>query len=193
MTKKKRLGILALIGAPFLFIDMLIGEMLPDFAEAVPWFSGFAGLLYITGWLASMENLRQASEGTKHDFSWYAIYIAMFTLIIADISNIWAMVSNAKPALFYILDAGWPVSHLLMLPVAWVVIRRNLMNGYRKYLPLLMGLWFPICMLIGKNDFGLYFGGIYSTLIWSLFTIATMRSKNNSKISQYSFNHTHTF
>ncbi|WP_147322675.1 hypothetical protein [Emticicia sp. C21] len=191
--KKKTLGIIGLIGAPFLFIDMLVGARFPDFAESAPWLSGFCGLLYITGWLASMENLRQTTETNKRDFSWYAIRIVMFTLIIADISNIWAITTPAKPALYYILDAGWPVSHLLMLPVAWAVIKGNLLKGYRQYLPLLMGLWFPVCMLLGRNDFALYFGGIYSTLIWSLFAVAVMRAQSNPIISQYSFNHKHTF
>ena len=193
MIKKKRLGILALMGAPFLFIDMLVGAKLPDFAESVPWFSGFAGLFYITGWLASMENLRQLSENKKHGFTWYAICLVMFTLIIADLSNIWAIVSTARPAIYFILDAGWPVSHLLMLPVAWAVIRGSLLKGYRKYLPLLMGLWFPVCMLIGKNDFGPYFGGIYSTFIWFLFAIAGMRAQNSPVVSHYLLKHKNSF
>ena len=182
-----------MMGAPFLFIDMLVGAKLPDLAESVPWFSGFAGLLYITGWLASMENLRQVSESKKHGFSWYAICFVMFTLIIADLSNIWAIVSTAKPSIYYILDSGWPVSHLLMLPVAWAAIRENLLKRYRKYLPLLMGLWFPICMLMGKNDFSLYFGGIYSTLTWSLFAVTGMQSQNIHVASHYSFNHKNSF
>lgn len=182
----------ALIGAPFLFIDMLIGAKLPDFTESVPWFSGFAGLLYITGWLASMENLRQTIETSKRDFNWYAIRIVMFTLIIANISNIWAIVSTAKPALYYIMDAGWPVSHLLMLPVAWAVIKSSILKGYQRFLPLLMGLWFPVCMLLGKTDFSLYFGGLYSTIVWSLFAIAATRTQRN-KILYYSlFNHKHS-
>lgn len=190
--KKKPLGIVALIGAPFLFIDMLVGARFPDFVESVPWFSGLAGLLYITGWLASMENLRQTIETSKRDFSWYAIRIVMFTLFIADISNIWAIATTAKPALYYILDAGWPVSHLLMLPAAWAIIKNRILKGYRRFLPLLMGLWFPVCMLLGHTDFSLYFGGIYSTLVWSLFALAAMKSQGNPTLFYLTFNHKHS-
>ena len=187
--KNKQSGFFALTGAPFLCIDMLVGAKFPDFAESLPWFSGFTGLLYITAWLVSMENLRQASENNTRDFSWYAIRIVMLTLIIADISNIWAIVSTARPALFYILDAGWPVSHILMFPVTWAVFKGRQLKGYRQFLPILMGLWFPVCMLLGRNDFALYFGGIYSTIVWSLFAIATMQAHNKPVLSYLSPNH----
>lgn len=189
MMKKKLYGILALTGAPFLCIDMVTGAKFPDFAESAPWFSGFAGLLYITGWLASMENLRQASDKGRHDFSWYAIRIVMFTLIIADVSNIWAIISTARPTLFYILDAGWPVSHLLMFPVAWVVFKGSILKGYRQFLPLLMGLWFPVFMLAGRNDLALYSGGAYSSIVWALFAIATMQANARPHLSYVSLNY----
>lgn len=187
--KKYLSGIFALLGAPFLCIDMLTGAKFPDFAESFPWFSGFAGLLYITGWLISLENLRRASDTGKRDFSWFAIRTVMFTLIIADLSNIWAIITTARPALFYILDAGWPVSHLLMFPVAWAVFKDSQLKGYLQVLPLLMALWFPVCMLLGRNDFALYFGGVYSAIVWSLFAIATMQAPEKPDLSYLSLNH----
>lgn len=189
IMKNYQSGILALVGAPFLCIDMLTGAKFPDFAESFPWFSGFAGLLYITGWLISMENLRRLTDTGTRDFGWFAIRVVMFTLIIADISNIWTIVSNARPALFYILDAGWPVSHLLMFPVAWVVFKCGQLKGYRQFLPLLMALWFPVCMLLGRDDFALYSGGIYSAVVWSLFAIANMKAPRKPDLSYLSFNH----
>ncbi|WP_207220036.1 hypothetical protein [Emticicia agri] len=179
----------AVLGAPFLFIDMWVGARYPDFATTAPWFSGFAGLIYITAWLRSAENLRRLLDNGKRDFGWYAIRILMCTLIIADISNVWAIVSTEKPLLFYILDAGWPISHLLMFPVAWAVIRSGIFRGYQQFLPLLMGLWFPVGMLLGRNDFALYFGGLYSTIVWSLFAIATARATNSTVLSYLTINH----
>lgn len=187
--KSKLLGILALIGAPFLCIDMLTGAKIPDIATSAPWFSGLAGLLYISGWLASIENLRHAIVTRKYDFAWYAVRTLMFTLMIANLSNIWAIVSTTKPVLYYVLDAGWPVSHLLMFPLAWVLIGNNTLKGYRQFLPLAMGLWFPLCMLLGRNDFALYFGGIYSTLVWSMFAITAMNARSNPFTSYLAFNH----
>lgn len=187
--KTKSLGIFALIGAPFLFVDMFVGAKFPHITEFAPWFSGVAGLLYISGWLASIENLRRAIFIRKQSFGWYAIRIQMFSLAIANISNIWAIVSTSKPTLYYILDAAWPVSHLLMFPLAWVVIKNGALKGFRQFLPLLIGLWLPVCMLLGRNDFALYFGGIYSALVWSLFAIAAMNTQNNLFISYLSFNH----
>ena len=187
--KTKSLGIFALVGAPFLFIDMVVGAKFPHIIEHTPWFSGLAGLLYISGWLASIENLRRAIVTPKYSFGWYAIRTLMFTLLIANFSNIWAIASTAKPALYYILDAAWPVSHLLMFPLAWVVIKSGVLKGFRQFLPLTIGLWFPVCMLLGRNDFALYFGGIYSTLVWSMFAIAAMNAQNNHFISYLRFNH----
>ena len=189
MIKKNHSGIFGVFGAPFLFIDMWVGTKYPDFATSTPWFSGFAGLLYITAWLLSIENLRRIFDNGRRDFGWYAIRMVLCTLIIADISNIWAIVSTSKPLLFYILDAAWPISHLLMLPVAWVVIRSGIFRGYQQFLPLLMGLWFPVCLLLGRNDYSLYFGGLYSTIVWSLFAIAIARAANRTILSYLTIYH----
>ncbi len=165
------------MGAPFLGIDMLTGVFFPDFVEANPWFSGFTGLLYITGWLASMEGLRRLLDTPTRDLSWYAIRIVMFTLVIADVSNIWAMVSTQKPVLFYILDAGWPVSNLLMLLVAWAVFRSGQLKPYGPLVTLAMGLWLPVSLLLGRSNVAFCIDGIYSALVWVLFAWVVMKAR----------------
>ena len=180
--KNKQLGVFALIGAPFLFIDMLVSTYYPSFAVANTWFTGLTGVFYITGWMASLEGLRRLIDNGKRNFSWLIIRIVMSTLILANLSNIWQFSTHTKPLLFQILDMGWPVSNLLMLFVAGAVIKSRKLNGYQKWVPLAMGLWFPVCILMGRNDFALYAGGLYSTIAWSLFAITIIRAKPDPSI-----------
>lgn len=176
--KNKQLGILALIGAPFLFIDMLVGKYYPEFSSAG--FSGVACLFYITGWLAAIEGLRRMLDNGTNDFSRIMIRIVMVTLVLADISNVWQISSKSRPLLFFVLDSCWPVSNVLMLGVAWVVIKSGRINGWKKWVPLALGCWFPVCILLGRTDFAFFAGGTYSMVAWSLFAISIMTAKEEA-------------
>jgi hypothetical protein len=176
--KNKQLGIFALIGAPFLFIDMLVGKYYPDFSNAG--FSGFACLLYISGWLAAVEGLRRTLNNGTSDFSSIMIRIVMVTLILADLSNVWQLFSQSRPTLFFVLDSCWPVSNVLMLGVAWVVLKSGKISGWKKWMPLLLGCWFPVCILLGRTDFAFVAGGTYSAVAWSLFAISVMTTKEEA-------------
>ena len=177
--KNKQLGIFALIGAPFLCIDMLAGKYFSFLPGHV--FTGVNGLLYISGWLASMEILRRIHDTGTRDFSWFIIRTTMFTLLIADISNVWQIVSATQSTLFFAFDMGWPVSNVLMLLVGLAVIKRNVISGWQRWIPIAVGCWFPICTLMGRTDIAFYVGAAYSAMAWSLFAISMLQNGQDKK------------
>ncbi len=170
----KFLGAIALIGAPFLFIGYMVEESNKHLSDS--WFTGMWGFIYISAWMFSIVALQKARATGESRFGRIILWVVMTTLSIANISNIyqWVMPDN-KPWFFFYIDLCWPLSNVLMLVVGITVIAAKRLDGWRRFIPLIVGLWLPVAIgslvILGRTPFSLMIGATYSLIAWALLAI----------------------
>ena len=146
----KTLGILALLGAPFLCINTYLHVPDPNAHVYVTnSLSGLFDLLYISGWLCSIIGLRRLGATGNDRFGRIILPVILGTLALADSWNIYEIIlPNHNTALHYFLDSFWPISNVVMIGVGIAVIRAGKLTGWKRYVPLLCGLWLPVTVLV---------------------------------------------
>jgi hypothetical protein len=166
------LGILGMLGAPFLLIDFLVHGTSTQYQSTS--LSGFFSFVYISAWMCSIIGLwKLEATGTTH-WGRLVLLIQLFFLTLANVSNIWSIIQPVKDSkLFFFLDLFWPVSNLFMLATAIMVIKAGRWNGWTRYVPLVVALWLPFCLgvlngLLGMSLSNMLAGGFYSAIAWML-------------------------
>ena len=140
------LGIVCLIGASCFALHLLYP---PDATQslALQWGSDLLGIVYLLGWMAAVLGLRhlKAMGNSKPKRVIYGVMLGLLSL---------AMISNlvepfAAGTLLYqnLLDPSWPLSQLLFLLIGLAVVRYHFLPGWKRFVPLLCGLWFPSALL----------------------------------------------
>jgi hypothetical protein len=84
------LAVFALLGSPWLFLGFLFENKYPHLLDS--WFTGFWGLLYITGWMCSVIGLQRMKATGTGKFGKSILWILIVALLLADISNVMQMV-----------------------------------------------------------------------------------------------------
>jgi hypothetical protein len=178
-VSNKSLGILALIGAPWLFIGTTVEQRIPHLADS--WFTGVWGLLFISGWICAAIALKRLRATGNTYFGKIIVIALLVSLSVANISNvIQIIVEENKPSYFMYFDLFWPFSNIIMLIVGITVIVVNGLPGWKRYIPLATGLWFPLAMLstlIDNRFLSFLFGGFYSFVAWGLLAIVIITSR----------------
>ena len=173
------LGILALIGSPWLFIGTYLEERMPHLSDS--WFTGVWGLLFISGWICAAIALKRLSATGRGAFGKTILLILLISLSIANVSNvIQIIVERDKPSYFIFFDLFWPLSNLVMLIVGIMVLAIKGLPGWKRYIPIATGLWFPLAMLFsfaGISILSFFFGGIFSALAWGLLAIVIITTR----------------
>jgi hypothetical protein len=184
-TPTQTLGVLALIGAPFLLLGPLLAQGYPPLSG--PWFYGVWAFVYITAWMCSIQGLRLLEATGRSRFGKGILWVITGTLVLADLSNLYALAApGEKSALFLCLDAFWPLSNLAMLVVGIAVVAAKGLPGWRRYVPLLAGLWLPFTLAVkALMDTGTLLidapvVGIYSALAWSLLAVVVGTTKKQA-------------
>ncbi|GAB3943144.1 hypothetical protein GCM10028805_08900 [Spirosoma harenae] len=176
----KLVGFFGLIGAPFLGISMHLMSINHPLADS--WIIKLAGIFYITGWMASMEGLRQLKATGNHRFGRVIIRLILITLTLANVYNVWELINpNESSVLYFILDMNWPLSNVLMLPVGIAALRARRLQGWGRWIPLAMSFWLPLALLLSKqygmNSPIMHLTNVYSALMWSLMAITVMNAR----------------
>ncbi len=174
---RKLLGLLGLIGAPALALGTHLMGIHHPLADT--WFGKSWGLLYITGWMASMEGLRRMEATGSGRFGKTIIRVVLGTLLLANVYNVWEIIDpTSKSPLYFMVDMCWPLSNLLMIPVGIAVLRAGRLRGWHRWVPLFVGFWLPLTMILsrlfGMDSPVMIVSGAYSTLMWSLLAITVM-------------------
>lgn len=180
MKNTKILGTATLVGAPFLLVGPQMGHVYKPLAE--PWFYGIWAVIYVTAWMCSIEGLRRMEATGKSRFGKGILWAITGTLMLANLSNLYAsIVPGYKSTLFIFLDAFWPISNLIMLVVGITVVAAKGLPGWRRYVTLVVGLWFPLTVLVmtgaGRNSLLLGFVPYYSVIAWALLAAVTLTGK----------------
>lgn len=176
----KNLCVFALLAAPFLCIGFYVEEYYPPAANS-RW-TGAWGLIYMTGWMASMVILQRHRLTGNNRYSRNITWLVVYTLILANISNLWQLMAPTyKPFIFWIFDFGWPLGNILMLIVGVAVLRANRLRGWKRWVPLGVGLWLPFSFAVQDTPLGLHLSSIYSLVGWSLLALVLYRETTLQK------------
>lgn len=176
------LGILALIGSPWLFIGMYLEQRIPRLLDS--WFTGVWGLLFISGWICSVIALRSLKATGNSSFGKILLIILLVTLSLANVSNvIQLIVEKDKPSYFMVLDICWPLSNVIMLITGIMVIIVKGLPAWKRWIPLATGLWFPLAMLsfLIDNKIVSLLVGFYSVIAWALLAIVIITTKKETE------------
>lgn len=162
------LGIIALACAPFLFIDFLINGL----NQNNSWTIAVFDMVYLTGWMCSIIGLYQIKAAGAGIVAKLILWMQMLLLSVAQLSSFLAILNiQTAHAWSNISDLFWPVCNLFMLVTGAAIIKAKVLVGWKKYVPLFMGLWLPVtgvAMNIYNPDIILYiFSGPYSAVCWA--------------------------
>ena len=166
------LGIIAIVASPWIFIDFVNNGLYDRFVLTSA--SGIRSFIFMTGWICSMLGLyKLEAMGTK---KWQRT-IMIIQIMLLCLAEVWCIIEIFAPGspskLFYVLNFSWPLAGMFMMIIGIVILLAKRLKGWRRYIPLLAGLWFPQTILIyfigEKNSITLLLlSGIYSVIAFSL-------------------------
>ena len=174
-------GIIAIVGAPFLFLDFLMYNM--DGKNESTSLSGVFNLIYISAWMCSIVGLWKARATGYNKWGRIVLIIQLVFLSLANCWNIYVIIDpGANTVLYQTLDFFWPISNLWMLATGITVLSAKVFKGWHRFVPLIVGLWLPISIsflsaLLRQSNMGMIIGGIYSALAWSLLGLVILKQE----------------
>ena len=168
--RTRSLGLTAIICSPLLCIDFFANGL---FASFLPSFlSGVFNLIYTTGWMCSIIGLWQLKAAGDSKTGKGILITQLALLCLANVSNIYEVVNpGADKALYNMLDLFWPFSNFFMIVTGIVVAVSGTQQGWKRFTPLVVGLWLPVTFVVlpalfGRNDLILVISSIYSLVAW---------------------------
>jgi hypothetical protein len=134
--------------------------------------------------------LHRLGAAGKSRFGRILLPVVMVMLGLANVSNLYKLLlPDYQSALFFAFDMFWPLSNLAMLVVGIAVIRAKKLPGWRRYVPLAVGLWFPLTMLgvalVGRTSPYLFYVPYYSALAWTLLALAVRGNQYELPMTNY--------
>lgn len=168
-------------GAPFLFLEMYSNGIGKTVNTSL---TGVYDLLYMLGWMCSVTALLRMQATGVGKRGRAVLYVQLLFLTLANVSNAWVIVQpNSDSGLYRALDTFWPISNVWMLVSGIAVMATGKLQGWRRYVVLVVGLWFPVMMattlITGKTANLFYVGGLYPTVAWALMGWAVVTSGRN--------------
>lgn len=95
--------------------------------------------LHIHYWLAMPD--RRAST-VESRFGKIILWVLVLSLLLSDVSNVFCMADEKnKPHWFFCVDLFWPFSNICMLIAGVVVSKAKVLQGWHRFVPLIVGLW----------------------------------------------------
>jgi hypothetical protein len=177
------LGSLALAGAPFFMLSSFLQPYFSFMHEQQ--FYGVWGVIYLGAWMCSIRGLQRLKATGKSMFGKAILWIMLGALLLAALSNVYKIIEPGTTSpLFFMLDAFWPLSNLAMFVVGITVAVARQLRGWRRFIPLFAGLWFPVlvvCMnLFGRAGITGTIAGVYSAVAWSLLAFMVLTTKEEA-------------
>jgi hypothetical protein len=167
----KTLGVIGIFGAPWLFIDFINNGLYDRYMFTSE--SGIRNFLFTTGWICSVLALYQLrAMGTKR---WQKI-VMIIQLVLLCLSNIWSIWEILEPhspsPVYFIIGNIWPFMGCFMIIPGIAILKARKLKGWKRYIPLLAGLWTPVSIavyLIFNGSLGaLFVNGLSSAIIFIL-------------------------
>ena len=184
MTRSnKTLGIIAMIGAPFLFLEMSTG----NFGLANTPAPGLCDLMYMIGWLCSIIGVRRQHAAGDNKHAKRLMNLNIIFLCFACVWNIWEAIDPTNSTILYrILDAFWPASNMLLLITGIMIAIKGKLTGFSRYTPLIAGFWLVFAclfgMIAGRSPISFYVIGGYTIVAWFLLGWSVYKSGNKEAV-----------
>jgi hypothetical protein len=168
----KTLGLIGMLTSPFLAIDFIVNGIIKEYHPNS--LSGIFSFIYMTGWLGCIVALYNSkANGYKRSGSIIMI-IQLCMLLLAEGWNVYVIIQpDSNSIVVRILDIFWPISNCFMLVTGISVITAKVLEGWRRYIPLMVGLWLPVSilasLLAGRNSMtAVLISCAYSAISWFL-------------------------
>ena len=109
----------------------------------------FGNFLFITGWTCSALALYQIKAmGTKR---WQKIVMItqLVLLCLSNCWNIWEIFApDSSSSIYFAIGFAWPVMGCFMIVTGLVILKARKLSGWKRYMPFIAGLWFPMSVVI---------------------------------------------
>src|SRR4051794_10004298 len=167
----KTFGVIGIIGAPWLFIDFINNGLYDRFVLTSD--SGIRNFIFITGWTCSVLGLYQLKAMGNKRWQKIIMIVQIVLLFLANCWNIWEIIAPDSPSyIYFLLNFTWPLAGCFMVVTGIVILKAKKLKGWKRYMPLLAGCWFPQSVLIyyiAPNSLtSLLLSGLYSAIVFSL-------------------------
>jgi hypothetical protein len=163
----RTLGNIAMICAPALLVEALLtggGER--------PLVIGLASMVFMAGWICSNTVMRRTRAAGTGGWGRAVLLVQLVGLVLACLFGFFEATGllGRDDLAFNVMDAAWPLSMLWMLVVGVTVVFAGRMPGWRRFAPLLCGLWLPLGIplqaVLGGQTGSIMFG--VSAVFWVL-------------------------
>jgi hypothetical protein len=177
-SNTRLLGIIGIIGAPWMFIDFINNGFYEHFEVSAA--SGVRNFLFMTGWICSLLGLYKLRALGDKIWQKMIFILQMLFLLLAEVWSVMEMTKAGRTSrFFFTLNYSWHVAGFLMILTGIQILRKNQLKGWKRFVPLLAGFWFPgtlcIYFFTGNSIAMVLLSGVYSMIVFSLlgFTVAT--------------------
>ena len=163
----RTLGTIAMICAPALLVEALLTG-----GEERPLVIGLASIVFMAGWICSNTVMRRTRAAGTGRWGRAVLLVQLFGLVLACLFGFFEATGllGRDDLAFNVTDAAWPLSMAWMLVVGITVVVAKRMSGWRRFVPLLCGLWFPLGMvaMVALGDESGVFGFGLAAVFWVL-------------------------
>jgi hypothetical protein len=181
----KVLGLIAISCAPFLYVDFLTSDR-----NVMHWWSGVYDMIYMIGWLCSIVALQRMQALGTSKFAKVAFTVQYILLAFAQCWNVWVIIGPSYDNVLYrIFDICWPLSNIWMLVVGITALRAKKLQGWKRYVPIMAGLWFPLMVVPAITTGAMSsIAGPYSAIAFGLLglVVYTAGEEKNRVLSEVS-------
>lgn len=187
--KNKLQAAISFIGAPCLAIDFYrhvnSGE---QWDTSI--LTNILDILYMAGWVCTMLSfIRMQVNGTKK-VARILLYVQLAFLFLAGTSDMVTILKIPVPEnLFFYWDLFWPLSNCLMLVTGISIAVAGRLHRWKRWVPLITGLWLPVTLLVRfylSPGYVAYIGGTYSLIMWTM--LAYIAHNKEEKRIEYKAN-----
>lgn len=187
--RTRTLGFIGILCSPFLAIQLNLFGIFENSKSTS--LVGVLGLIYMVGWFCSILGLyRLNAAGNKT-----GRIILMIQMALLTVGNLWNIYSifdpNCNTTLFYVIDSiGWPFDNIFMLATGIAIVAAKQLPGWKRFVPLFVGLWFPVTvvatrMIFGSGNTELMIVSLYSIIGWALLGLTVYTSAEEEEPSFY--------
>ncbi|MDQ3507578.1 MAG: hypothetical protein M3494_06135 [Actinomycetota bacterium] len=177
----KVLGAIAMVCAPALLVEAIVTRG----GESNPVVIGTASMVFMLGWLCSNTAMRRMHAAGTGKWGRAVLAIQLVGIVLAFFFGFFEATGllGRESIIFNVTDVAWPLSMVwMLLPVGITVIVAKRLEGWRRFVPMLCGAWFPVAM-VGAILFGEPGGivGLAMTMVgWMLLGCVVFTSEESA-------------
>jgi hypothetical protein len=176
----KVLGAIAMVCAPALLVEAIVTRG----GESNPVVIGTASMVFMLGWICSNTAMRRMKAAGTGKWGRAVLAIQLVGIVLAFFFGFFEATGllGRESIIFNVTDVAWPLSMVwMLLPVGITVIVAKRLEGWRRFVPMFCGAWFPVAM-VGGIAFGESGGfvGLAMTMVgWMLLGYVAFTSEES--------------